>query len=105
RLRYACALAVGRAVMIGCLRILQGWPAHWFVIGGYILTMAWAYATQSPLTAIAFDAGAAATSAINIPVISAIGVALASMISGRSALVDGFGMVALCSVKIGRAHV
>ena len=97
-LRYACAIAVGLAVMIGCLRIIKGWPAHWFVIGGYILTMALAYATQSPLTAIAFDAGAAATSAINIPVISAIGVALASMISGRSALVDGFGMVALCSV-------
>ncbi len=84
--------------MIGCLRILKGWPAHWFVIGGYLLTMALAFTTQSPLTAIAFDAGAAATSAINIPVISAIGVALASMISGRNAMVDGFGMVALCSV-------
>ncbi len=97
-LRYACSIAVGLAVMIGCLRILKGWPAHWFVIGGYLLTMALAFSTQSPLTAIAFDAGSAATSAINIPVISAIGVALASMISGRNAMVDGFGMVALCSV-------
>lgn len=97
-LRYGCSIAVGLAVMIGCLRILKGWPAHWFVIGGYALTLLLAMTTPSPLTAIAFDAGAAATSAINIPVISAIGVALANMISGRNPMVDGFGMVALCSV-------
>lgn len=97
-LRNACALAVGLAIMIGCIRIIKGWPGFWFVIGGYLLAVSLAALSNSPLTAIAFDAGAAATSAINIPLISTIGVSLASMISGRNPMVDGFGLVALCSV-------
>jgi hypothetical protein len=50
------------------------------------------------LSAVAFDAGAAATSAINIPLMLALGVGLAAMIRGRNPLLDGFGLVALASL-------
>jgi hypothetical protein len=97
-LRYVVAFAVGIAVAIGVLRIVQGWPITWFVLPGYALATVLALVSQSALSAIAFDAGAAATSAINIPLMMALGVGLAAMIQGRNSLVDGFGLVALASL-------
>jgi len=96
-LRTLCALAVGLAVMMGCLCIIKGWAATWFVLASYGLVISLAAVTASPLTAIAFDAGSAATSAINVPLISAIAIGLATLTQGRNPLVDGFGVVALCS--------
>lgn len=97
-LRYAASAAVGLAVVLGCLRIVLGWPAVWFLLGGYGLVAALALLWDTPLLGVAFDAGAAATSAINIPLIAALGIGLASAIRGRRPLVDGFGVVALASL-------
>lgn len=97
-LRYAASAAVGVAVVLGCLRIILGWPAWWFLLGGYGLVAALALLRETPLLGVAFDAGAAATSAINIPLIAALGIGLASVIRGRQPLADGFGVVALASL-------
>jgi hypothetical protein len=97
-LRYTTALAVGAGVMLGCLRILLGWPSWWLPLGGYGAAALLALAGETPLQGAAFDAGAAATSAINIPLIAALGIGLASAIRGRRPLADGFGLVALASV-------
>jgi len=97
-LRYAASAAVGVAVVLGCLRILLGWPAWWLLLGGYGLVAALGLMRDTPLLGVAFDAGAAATSAINIPLIAALGIGLASVIRGRRPLADGFGIVALASL-------
>jgi len=97
-LRYTVAMAVGIAVAVGMLRVVKGWPITWFVLPGYALATLLALASPSPLSAIAFDAGAAATSAINIPLMLALGVGLAAMIHERNPLLDGFGLVALASL-------
>lgn len=97
-LRYAASGAVGVAVAFGVLRVVRGWPIIWFVLPGYALAAVLAVSYPSVISAVAFDAGAAATSAINIPLMMALGVGLAGMIRTRSALVDGFGLVALASL-------
>lgn len=98
-LRYGVSFAVGCAIALGVLRILKGWPIAGIIIPGYVAAAGLAFINQSnPLSAIAFDVGAAATSAINIPLMLALGIGLASMIRGRSVLVDGFGLVALASL-------
>jgi len=97
-LRYTVAIAVGLAVALGALRVVKGWPVMWLVLPGYALATMLALINRSPLSAIAFDAGAAATSAINIPLMLALGVGLATMIRGRNPLLDGFGLVALASL-------
>src|SRR5690606_873555 len=66
-LRYGVAAAVGLAVATGVLRILKGWPAARFVLPGYALATVIALSNESPLAAVAFDAGATATSAVNVP--------------------------------------
>lgn len=97
-LRIGVATAVGFAVAIGVLRILMQWPIVWLVLPGYGLAAAIALLVPTRLSDIAFDAGAAATSAINIPLMLALGIGLAGLVRGRDPLVDGFGLVALASL-------
>ncbi|MBW7836925.1 MAG: DUF1538 domain-containing protein [Sphingomonadales bacterium] len=98
-LRYTVAIAVGIAVAMGVLRVVKGWPITWFVVPGYLLAIMLALISQSAISAVAFDAGTAATSAINVPLMMALGVGLAAMIRGRNPLLDGFGVVALASLS------
>lgn len=97
-LRYAVAFSAGLGVAAGVLRLVKGWPVVWFVLPGYAVASILVLSSSSPLAAMAFDAGAAATSAINIPLMLALGVGLAAMIRERNALVDGFGIVAMASL-------
>lgn len=97
-LRVGVATALGFAIALGVLRILLGWPIVWLVLPGYGIAALLALLVPSALSDIAFDAGAAATSAINIPLMLALGIGLSTMIRGRDPLVDGFGLVALASL-------
>jgi hypothetical protein len=97
-LRVVVSVALGGALALGVVRIVLGWPIAWFVLPGYGLATAMALATDSPLALLAFDAGAAATSAINIPLMIALGGGLALVVRGRSPIADGFGLVALASL-------
>ena len=96
--RISCGIAVGVAVTVGMFCVIKGWSTGKLVLAGYLIATALAVALHTPMTAIALDAGAAATSAINVPIVSAMGVGMASMIKGRNPVLDGFGLVALCSV-------
>lgn len=96
-LRLATSAAVGLAVVLSCVRILLGWPALAPILAIYGTACLLVLVQPSPMSGIAFDAGAAATSAINIPLIAALGIGLATVLEGRSPLADGFGAVALAS--------
>ena len=96
-LRWTTAVAVGLSLMLSCLRILRGWPAWAPVATVYAMALL-VIVLQPPASAsIAFDAGAAATSAINVPLIAALGIGLATAVPGRTPLADGFGAIALAS--------
>lgn len=97
-LRYIVAAAVGLAVAVGVIRIVKGWPISWLILPGYGLASILGLVSDSALSGIAFDAGAAATSAINVPLMMTLGVGLAATIRGRNTLVDGFGLVAMASL-------
>ena len=47
---------------------------------------------------IAYDSGGVTTSTITVPLVTALGVGLASSIRGRSPMVDGFGLIAFASL-------
>lgn len=96
-LRLVTAIAVGLSVVGSCVRIIRGWPAFAPVIALYSIALLLVILFPTRMAGIAFDASAAATSAINIPLIAAIGIGLATVIEGRSPLTDGFGTVALAS--------
>lgn len=98
QMRYGVAFGLGLALMLGVWRILKGWSVIWFALPGYgVITMV-ALMTDAPFVAVALDAGTAATSTINIPLMLALGIGLASALRSRNVLADGFGMVVLASL-------
>ena len=97
-LRLSVACSVGLAILIGVLRIIRGWPLHYLIIGGYGVVMLLTIVAPAEIVGIAYDAGGVTTSTITVPLVTALGVGLASIIRGRSPLVDGFGLVAFASL-------
>lgn len=97
-LRLSVALSVGVAVLLGVLRILKGWPLPYMIISGYVLVMIMTMFAPKEIIGIAYDAGGVTTSTITVPLVTALGVGLASVIRGRSPLMDGFGLIAFASL-------
>ncbi len=93
-LRMVVALSVGVAIVLGVLRILMGWPIHRFIIGGYVIVTALTAFAPREIVGVAYDAGGVATSTITVPLVTALGVGLASAIKGRNPMTDGFGLIA-----------
>jgi hypothetical protein len=92
------AVSVGLAISIGIIRILRGWPLHYLIIGGYVIVMIMTTIAPKEIVGIAYDSGGVTTSTITVPLVTALGVGLASSIRGRNPLVDGFGLIAFASV-------
>ena len=97
-LRMTVAFSVGLAILIGVMRIIRGWPIHYLIIGGYIVVMLMTIIAPKEIVGIAYDAGGVTTSTITVPLVTALGVGLASIIRGRSPLLDGFGLIAFASL-------
>ncbi len=97
-LRLTVAISVGLAILIGVLRILRGWPIHYLILSGYCLIMLLTVFAPKEIIGIAYDAGGVTTSTVTVPLVTALGVGLASIIRGRSPLLDGFGLIAFASL-------
>lgn len=97
-LRLTVAFSVGLAIVIGVLRILKGWPLYYLIIGGYVLVMLMTVIAPKEIIGLAYDAGGVTTSTITVPLVTALGVGLATVIKGRSPLTDGFGLIAFASL-------
>jgi len=97
-LRLTVALSVGLAILIGVLRIIRGWPIQWLIIGGYILIVIITGFAPPEIIGIAYDSGGVTTSTITVPLVTALGVGLASSIKGRNPMIDGFGLIAFASL-------
>ena len=63
--------------------------------GGVVLMT---FVAPEAIVGIAFDSGGVTTSTVTVPLVTALGVGLASSIRGRNPMVDGFGMIALASL-------
>ena len=98
-LRYTVALSVGLAIVLGVVRILKGWPLQWLIIGGYVLVVIITMFAPEEIIGIAYDSGGVTTSTITVPLVTALGVGLASSIRGRNPMIDGFGLIALASLS------
>jgi hypothetical protein len=97
-LRYTVALSVGVAISLGVLRILLNWPIHYMIMVGYIMVIVMTGFAPDEIIGIAYDSGGVTTSTITVPLVTALGIGLASSISGRNPMVDGFGLIAFASL-------
>lgn len=97
-LRLTVALSVGLAIVIGVLRILRGWPMHYMIAFGYVGVVILTAFAPASIIGIAYDSGGVTTSTITVPLVTALGVGLASSIKGRNPMLDGFGLIAFASL-------
>jgi hypothetical protein len=97
-LRLTVALSVGFAILIGVLRIIRGWPLHYLIIGGYCAVIIVTPFAPPEIIGIAYDSGGVTTSTITVPLVTALGVGLATAIKGRNPMLDGFGLIAFASL-------
>ena len=97
-LRMVVAVSVGAALLLGVLRILKGWPIHRLIIGGYIVVTAMTLFAPAEIVGVAYDSGGVTTSTVTVPLVTALGVGLATSIRGRNPMVDGFGLIAFASL-------
>jgi uncharacterized protein YhhL (DUF1145 family) len=97
-LRLTIAVSVGTAIIIGVLRILKGWSLQYLIIGGYLGIIIMTAFAPPEIIGIAYDSGGITTSTITVPLVTALGIGLASSIQGRNPVTDGFGLIALASL-------
>ena len=97
-LRLSVAISVGLAILIGIWRIIKGWPVYYLIIGGYLIVIVMTLFAPEEIIGIAYDAGGVTTSTITVPLVTALGVGLATVIEGRSPIADGFGLIAFASL-------
>jgi hypothetical protein len=94
-LRVIVALSVGVALLLGVTRIVLGWSLSLLVGTGYALVIALSFVAPPETVGIAYDSGGVTTSVITVPLVTALGIGLASSLAQRSPMSDGFGMIVL----------
>ena len=97
-LRVAVALGVAVGIALGAYRIVTGLPLQNFIIVGYVVVMAQTLFAPKMIIALAYDSGGVTTSTVTVPLVTALGLGLATTVPGRSALLDGFGLIAFASL-------
>jgi hypothetical protein len=97
-LRLTVAVAVGVAILAGVYRIVRGWPIQYLIIGGYLGVVIMTFFAPPEIIGIAYDSGGVTTSTVTVPLVTALGVGLASSIEGRNPMIDGFGLIAFASL-------
>ncbi len=97
-LRITVAVSVGFAIVLGVFRIIKGWPIQYLIVVGYVGVVVMTFFAPKEIIGIAYDSGGVTTSTITVPLVTALGVGLASSIKGRNPMVDGFGLIAFASL-------
>ena len=97
-LRIAVAVGVAVGVALGTFRIVTGTPLPLYIVVGYVVVIVQTARTVKTIVPLAYDSGGVTTSTVTVPVVTALGLGLASTIPGRSPLIDGFGLIAFASL-------
>ena len=97
-LRMAVAIGVAVGVSLGAYRIVTGTPLPYYIMAGYVVVILQTLRSSPTIIPLAYDSGGVTTSTVTVPVVTALGLGLATTIPGRSPLIDGFGLIAFASV-------
>ena len=68
------------------------------IMGGYVIVIIVTSFAPKTIIGIAYDSGGVTTSTITVPLVTALGIGLASSIKGRNPMLDGFGLIAFASL-------
>ncbi len=92
------SVGVGIFVALGMGKIILGFSIYYILIPGYLLALIMMKFCEQSFISIAFDAGGVATGPMTVTFVMAIVLGLAEAMEGRSAIHDGFGLIALVAL-------
>ncbi len=95
---FVIAVGVGLFTAIGLLRVVKGFSMAALLAGVYLVMIALSLVAPGNVVPLAYDAGSVTTGVLTAPVVLALAIGLASVLSERSAVDDGFGLLGLASV-------
>lgn len=97
-LLYIIAIGIGFFVSLAVVRIVFNIPITYLLAAGYVLIIILSFFTPPAFVPLAFDSGGVTTGPMAVPVILAIGLGVSSVLAGKSAISDGFGLIGLASI-------
>ncbi len=97
-LRLAVSIGVAFGIALGAYRIVTGTELYLYIIAGYIVVMTQTIFAPKMIIGLAYDSGGVTTSTITVPLVTALGLGLASNVPGRNPVLDGFGLIAFASL-------
>lgn len=94
---YVIGIGIAFFVAMAMLRIVLGFRMAYLLMAGYALVIVLSFFTPREYVPVAFDAGGVTTGPMTVPIILSLGLGFSSVLSGRSAISDGFGLIGLAS--------
>jgi hypothetical protein len=93
-LRVAVALGAAFGIVLGTFRLVTGTPLHYYIIAAYVIVIIQTLFAPRAIVPLAYDSGGVTTSTVTVPLVTALGLGLATQVPGRDPLLDGFGLIA-----------
>lgn len=97
-LRIAVSVGVAFGIALGAYRIVTGTELYYYIVAGYIFVLIQTLFAPKLIIGLAYDSGGVTTSTVTVPLVTALGLGLASTVPGRNPLLDGFGLIAFASL-------
>ena len=97
-LRLAVSFGVAFGIALGAYRIVSGTDLYMYIVAGYIIVIIQTMFSSKMIIGLAYDSGGVTTSTVTVPLVTALGLGLASTVPGRNPLLDGFGLIAFASL-------
>jgi len=95
---YTVAFGLAVFASIAMARIVFGWPMRYLLAAAYSLALVLAVIAPPEFVPLAFDSGSVTTGLLSAPIVIAVAIGVSSVLAGRSAVDDGFGLVGFASI-------
>jgi len=95
---YVMAIGVGFFVALAMMRVVLGFSMVYLLTACYSIVIILSFFTPKHFVPLAYDAGSVTTGALTAPLVIALALGLSSVLAGRSAVSDGFGLLGFASV-------
>lgn len=94
---YVIGFGVAIFASTAMMRIVAGWRMKFLLTAVYALAIGLSIFAPEEFVSLAFDAGGVTTGVLSAPVLISLAIGLSSVLAGRSAVSDGFGLLGLAS--------
>jgi hypothetical protein len=95
---YVIAFGLAAFVALAMARIVYGFSMVRLLAATYAVLLLLSCLAPTGIVALAYDAGSVTTGVLTAPVVIALAIGLSSVLAGRSAVSDGFGLLGFASI-------